>query len=184
MEEFLKKIKLIQDFQLKLNISSSDFIKSLKENVEESDINNIISELFEVFSSNEKEYKGFIDNRGFHIRKKRKLFKKSRTSINAKGTIRNNGDNIIINTSVRAFSKNKIIAFAILFICYNSFIIYQVWGIDTFNNLINNLPVFFIIVLLFIPFIIWFSLKYEVSKMKKELEKQFQLMSYYKKTEV
>jgi len=174
MEDFLRRIKLIQDSSLKLSITNSKFISSLKENVEESDITNMFSGVFEVFSSNEKEYKGLIDNRGFHIRKKRKLFRKNRTSINAKGTIRTNGDHLIVNTSIRAFSVNRIIIFAMFFVCYNVFIIYQVWGIDTFNNLMGNLPVFFIMALFLIPIIAWFSLKSEVSKMKKDLEKHFQ----------
>lgn len=177
MEDFLRKIKLIDEMSTKLNITSSEFVRELKVNVEESNIDSVFSGLFEGFSSNKKAYKGLVDSRGFYIRKKKRLFEKKRGSINAKGTFRTNADVLIINTTIRAFNVNRMIVMSLISICYITFIIYQFGNINPYSSFFENVPIFFILFFMAMPLILWFSLKKEVANMKKDLEKQFQSIS-------
>lgn len=174
MEDFLRKIKLVEDISIRLDITSSEFVSALRLNVEKSNINNIFSGLFEVFSSNEKEYKGLVDSRGFHIRKKKRFFDKKKGTTNAKGTFRTNANTLIINTTISAFSVKQLLISSLLLVCYLTFVVYGVGNINSFQEVFNNISIFFLLFLVGMLLFVWFSLKNEVTNMKKDLQKQFQ----------
>ena len=73
MNEFLKKIKLIQVLTIEIEISKSEFVSKLKEQVDEGSTG-IFSNPFEVFSSSKNEYKGSVRFDGFEIKRRKKLF--------------------------------------------------------------------------------------------------------------
>lgn len=176
MEDFLRKIKLIDHLSTTVHSTRTEFISGLRNNVEESDINNIFSGFLEVFSTDKKKYKGLVDSKGFHIRKKRKFFEKKHGSVNAKGTFITNGDSLIVNTQINAMTKNQLILMSVGLVCYLTFIGYQ-FGLDSMKNMFDNIPIFFYIFITLMPLISYFSLKKQVAKMKKDLEEQFNSIS-------
>lgn len=178
MEDFLRRIKLIDDTSIRLNVTTPEFVSALRNNVEESDIDNLFSGFFEVFSSNNKKFKGEINNRGFYIRKKKKLFKKQYGSAHARGTFVYNGDILVVNTVISVLNMNKLLFKGSLIICYFAFIMYNFSGQDIFQNFTNIIPIpfalFFIVMITVVPY---FSLKKEVERMKKDLDEYFFLVS-------
>ncbi len=178
MEDFLRRIKLIGDTSIRLNVTPPEFVSALRNNVEESDIDNLFSSFFEVFSSNNKKFKGEINNKGFYIRKKRKLFKKQYGSTHARGTFVYNGDILVINTVISVLNMNKLLFKGSLFICYLAFIIYYFDDANLFQNLTSEISIpfvlFFIVMIMIVPY---FSLKKEVERMKKDLDEYFFLIS-------
>ena len=58
MEEFLRKIKLIDSFSISLNTNKNDFVFALRKNIDEDDIDSIFSSAFEIFSSSKNIFKG------------------------------------------------------------------------------------------------------------------------------
>ena len=176
MEDFLKKIKLIDNLTINVYGTRSEFISELRNHVEESDINNIFSGFLEVFSTNKKKFKGLVDSKGFYIRKKRKFFEKKSGSIKAKGTFITKGDTLIINTQIKAFGINQFVLSSFVIICYLTFIVYK-FGVDSMKNMFSDIPVFFFLFIIIAPLIFYFTLKKQVAKMKMDLEEQFNSIS-------
>lgn len=176
MEDFLRRIKLIDDMSLRLNVTTTEFVSKLRSHVDEEDINSLFSGLFEAFSSSKKKYKGEVDSRGFHIRKKRQLFKKQRMTAYAKGNYRLNGDILVVNAVINPFNFNKILLKGFLFICYLTFLFYLIFDEVLLKDLFNNLPIPFLLFGFVAMFVMpYFSLRRSVSNMKDDLEKQFLL---------
>jgi hypothetical protein len=73
MQEFLKRLKLIDSFNLELKIQKSDFVERLKIQVKPSDLS-MFSDSFSVFSANKKEYIGTVRSNDFRIKKRKQFF--------------------------------------------------------------------------------------------------------------
>ena len=73
MKEFLKKIKLIDHFTTEVPLERSQFVSRFEKQVDYGDLD-MFSDMFEVFSSSKNEYKGHVNNEGFKIKRRRKLF--------------------------------------------------------------------------------------------------------------
>jgi len=73
MEEFLKKIKLIDYLTTNLKISRTEFVNRLTSITDQGDIG-MLSETFDAFSSSKNEFKGEVTLTGFKIKKKKAVF--------------------------------------------------------------------------------------------------------------
>jgi len=174
MEDFLRKIKLVDTMSTQLSVTTPEFVTAFRKDIEESDIDAFFSGTFEVFSASKKIYKGQIDSRGFYIRKRKKLFNKNRVNINAKGSFVNNLNGLVINTEFNAFNKNRLITQCFFLVCYFAFIAYQVNNGGIFEGFFEDIPIPFIIIFIVMLFIMpYINFRREVGVLKKELEKQY-----------
>lgn len=168
MNTYLKKLNLVQEINIELQISKSDFIKKFRENVDQS---NFGFEPFEVFKSSKNEYKGNIENAGFELKKRRKLFDTSYSFAKATGTLIQETDKLIAKIVINGFQKKMLVFIGFLTMFYIIFIISIVLGDD-------KIPKFF-----FLPFVLfhaalmfgipYFIVRRGVKRMVYDLERDF-----------
>lgn len=169
MKEFLKKIKLIENFQIQLNTDRNTFYTKLKDIVEYGGTD-YFSSMFEVFSSDKREYRGSVNYDSFKIKRKRKLFDTNYNIAVASGKISDFDGKTNVNIEINSFSYFFIPFFIILIIFY-SFFIFSVF----FSG--DNPPIF-VIFFIFLHACLMFGLPYfiarrSVKRMKYELEREF-----------
>ncbi|AYB29318.1 hypothetical protein [Chryseolinea soli] len=112
MNEFLRKIGLIDSFQIELPMDKSDFVETLIVNLDEPGPG-----FFEAFSTNNKAYKGTVKNDGFEMRQKRKLTARA-TSLSIRGKFQQVGKNLIAEVTLNGFHWLMIPYYIILLIVY------------------------------------------------------------------
>jgi hypothetical protein len=117
MNEFLRKLKLIDHFTVELEVERYFFVDRLMSVVDPGDTGTLFSS-FEGFSSNKKEYKGKVSDNGFEIRRRKKLFDMNMGSAIAKGKWRQKDNNLVIETEVNSFNNFFILFFVILIVIY------------------------------------------------------------------
>ncbi len=170
MDHFLRKLKLIENTTIELPISKIDFIKKFRDNVEYSDLNFTAFEGFEVFSSSKLEYKGTISDRGFALKKRRKLFDTNYSFAKANGTFRESFDKLIITTEINSFRKKMyfFLAFILLFdlLILTSFFL----GGTSFPIFILPFILIHGILMIGIPYIV---MRRSVKRMVYDLERDF-----------
>lgn len=167
MNDYLKVLNLIQEINIELQISKSDFTKKFKENVDEP---NLGFEPFEMFSSSKNNYKGNIGNTGFELEKRWKLFNPSYFITKATGIFTEETDRL--TTKITIELQKKIFFFmgilALFYITSLTGFLY----IDDISVLFAMLPfiLLYTALLLGIPY---FIIKLSVKKMVSDLEKDF-----------
>lgn len=171
MDNFLERIKLIDNLFLELDIEQSEFIKRLKDNVNDGDTSMFFSQ-FDIFTSKKKEFVGHIGINTFKIRKRHKFFQTKANLAIAEGNIRHNGNQLKIDAKIKAFSGFLIFFLVFLLIFYSVFL----------TNMISSGGTLFMF-----PFIIihgllmigipYFILRRSVKQMKYDLEREFYFMS-------
>ena len=122
MNEFLRKIGLLDSFQIELSMDKSDFAKILIANLDESG-----PDLFEEFSADNKAYKGTMKNDKFKIRRKRKYDLKT-TSPSISGTLQQAGNKLIIDGVLDGFSGWMIPPYIIMIVVYLSALSFFLFG--------------------------------------------------------
>jgi ABC-type multidrug transport system fused ATPase/permease subunit len=171
MKTFLEKIKLIQYTSIELNTEKNDFVRKLRQNIDESDLS-WGSSMFEAFSSSKNDYKGTVNFNGFKLRKRQRMFQNNlATKAIAKGSFNQKEDKLIIDIEVNGF--NNFLAFFFVFIC-----LFYVIFIGAFlSNIDNELSIFFLLFIILHGFIMIFLPLYFIRKgvknMKRDLEKEF-----------
>lgn len=168
MSEFFKKIKLIQPFSLNLNVTKQKFVSELSKVTEPSELG-LFSGFFEVFDSNNKEFKGKVSSSGFKIRRKFKMFDTKNTAAIAEGTYNEKEDQLIIEGTINGFHNFFYFFYGFLIVFYSVFII------GTSIN--DDSPIFifpFILLHGLAMFIIpYFVMRRSVNRLKYELEREF-----------
>lgn len=171
MSDFLRKLKLIENTTIELNISKMDFIKKFRANVEYSDLNFTPFEGFEAFSSSRFEYKGNATDRGFILKKRRKLFDTNYSFAKATGKFIEHTDKLVIETEINSFRRIMYVFLAFIILFDTFFIIGAIFG----GN--NVLPFFifpFILIhALFMIGIPYFVMRRSVKRMIYDLERDF-----------
>jgi hypothetical protein len=171
MKDFLRKIRLIDNFKIELEINKNEFFNILKNNIDEKR-----SDFFDAFSSSKNDYKGTVTQDSFDIKRRWRFFDVNLNFAKAKGTIEQKGSNLIIMTEINAFQGQMMIFFISLIVFYLIFII----AISTADNVGGNVPGFaypFILIhALFMFGIPYFIMRRSVSRMKYELERDFYYM--------
>ena len=176
MKSFLKKLKLIRHLQTELDIQKHEFIRRLKQIVDEGE-NGSLSETFDSFSSSKNEYKGYVDNRGFKIKRRRKLLDVNMNLAMAEGTYHQSGDKLIIKTEINGFHGMMIPFYIIAILFYCIFI-----GIFlVVEDMEANMPLFFFpfilvhaIFMLGAPYLI---MRRSTVRLKHELEREFYFLT-------
>lgn len=166
MSNFLRKINLIKDINIELQVSKTDFIKKFRENVDESDLG---FEPFEALKSSQNEYKGNIENNSFELKKRRKLFDTNYSFAKVTGQIIQETDKLIIKTQISAFQGKMIFFMAFLLLFYaifiSAFLFTENGGIKFF---IFPFILFHMSIMMGIPY---FIMKRSVTRMIYDLER-------------
>jgi hypothetical protein len=168
MNNFLRKINLIKDINIELQISKIDFTKKFRENVDES---NLGFEPFEVFTSSKNEYKGTIENNGFELKKRRKLFDTSHSFAKATGKFTQETDKLIIKTEVNGFQR-KMIFFLGFFLLFYAIFFSVFLFTDTGGATFFVFP-FLVLHMTFMLGIPYFIMRRSVNRMTYDLERDF-----------
>jgi len=176
MKRFLEKIKLIEHLTTELEIQKNEFINNFRNYVDKGDIG-YLSGVFDIFSSSKNEFKGQVGYDNFKIKKRRKFFDMDMNLAIAKGTYRQKGNNLIIETEINGFS-GMMIPFYILLIIFYSIFVFGFFMAD--NN--NDSDQFFFVPFIFIHAFFMFGIPYFImrrstKKMKHELEREFYYMT-------
>lgn len=175
MNDFLRKIKVLDSITIELNVTKSDFIKKFRQYVDVSDLS-LSDSFFEGFSSSPNEYKGNIDERSFKIRRRRKLFDTNRNFAIANGNLTEQHDKLVLKTEINGFHK----AMKFFYIAIILFYIIFIFGFSA-TMFINDESGFLPFAVL--PFILfhaclmigipYFIMRRGVKRMKYELERDF-----------
>jgi hypothetical protein len=177
MKEFLKRLKLIDHLTTELQISKSDFVKKLKEHVDEGDTGVFLS-AFEVFSSSKKEYKGTIGYEGFKIRKRRKLFEMNMTSAIAEGKFNQRDELLNIETEINGFHRMYILFYAFGIVFYPVFILSVAFAENTGTASVMLTVIPFLLVHgAFMFGMPYFFMRRSTKRMKYDLEREFFYMT-------
>ena len=171
MNNFLQKLKIIENISIELPISKLDFMNKFRANVEYSDLNFSPFEGFEAFSSSRFEYKGNITERGFELKKRRKLFDTNYSFARASGTFRESFDKLIITTKINAFRK-KMYFFLAFIILFDSLILLSIFFGDNAEFPFFIFP-FILIHAVFMIGIPYFVMRRSVKRMAYDLERDF-----------
>ncbi|WP_178985511.1 hypothetical protein [Winogradskyella helgolandensis] len=173
MEDFLRRIKLIDTFSTTLNVSRSEFISALRHNIDEGDIDGVFSGAFEAFTSSKNRYIGSVDYHSFRIRLRKRAFQRNFRTI-ASGELKEEGDFLVINTKINAWRNDLYVLMAFMVIFYLSLFTFLIWkgflnnlGFGIFIMMLIIMHAFFVFV---VPFLV---LQKSVRMMKIELEREF-----------
>lgn len=174
MDNFLRKIKLIDSLTVELKGNKSDFIRKFRQNVEESDLSYSDS-FFEVFKSSPNEYKGNIDNHVFALRRKAKLFDTNRNFAVVEGKMTEKSDKLILEADIKAIRKSMkffFIFFILVFIIIitGAIIVPIMTGKDALP--LGVLPFVFLYMLIIIA-VPYFRTRRSITRMKYDLERDF-----------
>jgi len=176
MKNFLRKIKLIDNFSTQIVIQKSEFMKKLKEHVDEGDIG-FFSNTFDVFSSSKNEYRGHVGFDNFKIKRRKKFFDMNMNLSVAEGTYRQNGDNLIIEGEINGFSGAMIPFYVVVLIFYLIFIV-GFFMTDSMPLLMMFVVVPFLLIhasfMLGMPYLM---MRRSVKRMKHELEREFYFLT-------
>lgn len=174
MENFLKKIKLIDSFSTTLNTTKSEFTSALRNNVDEGDVDGMFSGAFEAFSSSNNKFKGSVSFNGFKIRKRRRFFEKNFGKAIATGNVREQGDTLVVNTQINAWHNFMFFFFGFITVGYIIFFgvfLNQAFSFDDGLSFVAPLFILFHAMLMFgIPY---FIMRRGVKRMKQDLEREF-----------
>ena len=172
MKELLRKLRLIDNFSIELEIDKYEFFKILQNNIDEKQ-----SDFLEAFSNSNYEYKGIVNQDFFEIKRKRRLFDMNLNFSKAKGTMTQKGSKLIIETEINAFQGQMMFMFIFFFFFYVIFII----AFSTADNINGNasgfaLP-FIVVHALFMFGIPYLMMRRSVSRMKYDLERDLYFMT-------
>lgn len=170
MKEYLKKLKLVDNSSIKIDMRRSEFINNLNQIVDDGNTS-IFSDTLDVFSQSKNEFKGKVDYHGFKIKRKRKFFDPYMNLSTASGsfTDHNNGLLIEIEIEINGFSISMIIFYISAILVYPIII----FGILSSDNVGTHFSIPFILIqsvfVLIFPYLL---MRRSVKRMKYELERE------------
>jgi hypothetical protein len=174
MEDFLRKIKLIHSFSITLNTSKSEFTSALRSHVDEADIDGFFSGAFEALSSSNNRYKGLVSHNTFRIRKRRRFFEKNIGRAIASGELREQGESLLINTKVNAWTNYMFFFYGFITLFYLIFIgVFFTQGFPSESAIGLIAPVFIFIHAAIMFGLPYFVMRKSVKNMTEDLEREF-----------
>ena len=178
MKNFLRRIKLLDDLTVELDISKNDFVSSFRKEVDEGTTDGIFSNSFDIFSSSKNVYKGHVGYEDFKISKKRKLFASNMISAVASGKYNELRNRLVISTEINRF-KGIMIPFYILTIVFYSIFLTSFLMADSIGGNAAEFAIPFIFIhaafMLGLPCIM---MRNSVKKSKHELEREFHFIAF------
>ncbi|MFK8061433.1 MAG: hypothetical protein AB8B78_15270 [Polaribacter sp.] len=173
MEEFLRKIKLIDSFSISLKTNKNDFVSSLRTNIDEADIDGFFSSAFEIFSSSKNIFKGQANHSGFKIRKRKRFFDRQFGFAKATGNYREKEGKLIVSGQIKSWNNFMYFFFGFAILIYSIFIFSFFFKSNSFDNLgIIVLP-FILLHAVFMIGIPYFAMRSGLKKLKQDLEREF-----------
>ena len=172
MNKFLTKLKLLKESTIELPVEKYDFVSILKSHVDEKDLG-YFSDMGDVFYSSDAEYKGRINSYGFELKKRRKFFDYNMNFALAKGRFNQQGEVLLIDLEINAFSNYMIPFYVIVPILYLFSILMALQG--GFEATIIALPFIVLhgLLMLGLPYIF---MRRSVHRMKHDLERDLYFM--------
>lgn len=171
---WLERWKIIDSLRMELELSKGVFVSRLQEIVEPGSINTALHS-FEIFSRDQRPYKGQVDLNGFKIRKKRRMFDFNHSLSVAEGTFDQERDRLVIQAKIDGFKPLYLFYYFLLIFIYG-----WVLGSILLTNARSVEPdtpgfVVLLIVLhaLFMFTIPYFIMRYGTRQLKRELEREF-----------
>ncbi|MCK8480739.1 hypothetical protein [Psychroserpens algicola] len=171
MENFLRNIKLIDDFTTEINISKSEFISRLKRQVDESSLG-VFSDFGDVFSSSKNEYKGVVNYDGFKFKRKRRFFDTKMNVATVSGNYRQVSDTLIIESQITGFTGIIMFFFIFAMLIYTVFIMTFIFGTAGGDKPFYMIPFIALHALLMFG-IPYFIVRRSVKRFKYDLEREF-----------
>ena len=173
MNDFLRKIKLLEHITIELDSSKIDFIKTFRGNVDQSNLG-VSDHFFEALTSSKNEYKGNIDNHLFKLRRRRRFLDTNRNFAVAEGTMAEKDGKLILETEITGFHYLMKFFYAFIIVFYLIFIIgfsfTTVFEADSVSFFVFPFILVHALLMLGIPY---FVMRRSVSRMKYELERDF-----------
>jgi len=180
MKEFLRKVKLSDQFTVELEIERSVFVRRFMEMVEPGGTSRLTPS-FEMFSSSKKEYRGSVSDYGFTIRRRRRLFDSIWNMAVAKGKWRQRDNHLVIDTEVSSFSNFFIVFYGLVLVIYAI-----VFSTVLFTETPNETFPFFIFPFLFLHAAFMLGIPYmmmrrSTQRMKYDLTRELHYIAANKK---
>lgn len=173
MSELLKRLRLIEEFEIELKSSKKKFIQNLKNNVDDEEIN-FRTSLLDVFANNISKYKGKVGFKGFIIKRRSRLFDLGKGIAVASGTYKERGSSLALNAEVNGFQggmKLYYIFLSLFYIYFLATIVAGIFRLDTNEFISTILIVLLQIIFLFgMPYLI---MRRSMSYLKSEIQKDF-----------
>ena len=170
MNKFLQKIGLIKIFEINLNITRSEFVEKLSR-LTEAGSPEMFANPLEALSSGSSEFKGIVNQEGFRIKRKKRIFKANLNLAIAEGKYAEIGRNLTITTEICGLNK------FFKFICVFFFIFYLVVAImldlSGDANSVAFIPFIFIHAII-VYTILYFILNFSAAKLKKVILSNFE----------
>lgn len=169
IKKYLIKLKIIDYTSFKIEANKTEFGEKLKKVVDKE--GNFFSTMFEAFSSSSNVFKGTVGFDKFELKHKQKIFDNTALLSKAKGTFRQERENIIFDVEINGWSNYMIIFIGFIAIFY-------LIAIPTIAFTDNSAMSFIIlpalllhgIFMLGIPF---FLIRKSVKNLKTNIEKEF-----------
>jgi hypothetical protein len=180
MSNFLKRINLIDNLSTELEISKHDFVTRLKENVDEGDIDSF-SDMFDIFSSSENEYKGHVEFEKFEIKRRAKFFDVTLNMAVAKGTYHQKDQFLIIDTEIVGFPPMMWLFLVVITIFYSIFFLTLI-----ISHIQDNAPLLWSVLFLLFHASFMYGIPYSIMRMgtrrlKYDLEREFHFLAKNKR---
>jgi hypothetical protein len=99
MEQFLRKIRLIEDMNITLPIGKQAFIQTLRTHVDPPSFG-----LFSVFEGGKNEYKGTVTENGFELRRRRRMFDSKLSISRSVGLVSQSGNQLQIDIMIKGYN--------------------------------------------------------------------------------
>jgi hypothetical protein len=103
MNEFLRKVNLIDHLTTNLQMNRNDFVDKLSRITDEGGTG-FFANPFEAFSSSENEFKGQVTYEGFELRRRATLFNNYNMAV-ASGTFTESNGQLTIETEIKGFHR-------------------------------------------------------------------------------
>jgi hypothetical protein len=124
MNQLLRRIGLLDNLTLELPINKSDFVNTLRLNIDEEPQSDIV----DIFLKSKNIYKGTVNNDGFVLKRKRKFFEMNPHSRKIKGTLIQKTDKLVVNIEISAFNFLMIPMVLFIVMIYVIFIVMLLTG--------------------------------------------------------
>ena len=119
MKNLIRKIHLVENLKIKLEIDETEFIKKLESQVDETQ-----SDFLDLFSRSKNKYKGMVFQNSFELKRKKRFSDSKANYAIATGTFEQADNNLIVTLEIKAFDEDVLnfsicglLAFTLLINC-------------------------------------------------------------------
>jgi hypothetical protein len=176
MKGFLRKLKLIGDFSTEIKMEKAAFVNKFKNHVDEGDTG-FFPDTLDAFSSSKNEFKGHVGLDYFKIKRRRRFFDMNMNFAIASGSYKQKGESLIIDAEINGFSGIMVPFYLFTIVFYVMFISAFFLADKIEGNGAGFALPFIIIHAAFMFGIPYFMMRRSVTRMKRELEREFYYMT-------